>query len=129
MWGRLSRARTWTGCCRRGPPSPDDLLSESELVVAGPYGWGSETTLAQLRNPPKASARYLGYVAEEYLPGADGGALLTAYPSLYEGFGFPVAQSMAAGVAVLTSNSSCLPEVAGDEARSIRSTLKHQRNH
>jgi alpha-1,3-rhamnosyl/mannosyltransferase len=94
---------------------PDDLLPESELVVAGPYGWGSETTLARLRNPPKG-VRYLGYVSEEHLPGLTGGALLTAYPSLYEGFGFPVAQSMAAGVAVLTSNSSCLPEVAGDGA-------------
>jgi glycosyltransferase involved in cell wall biosynthesis len=60
--------------------------------------------------------RYLGYVAEEQLPGLTAGALATAYPSLYEGFGFPVAQSMAAGVAVLTSNSSCLPEVAGDGA-------------
>ena len=38
------------------------------------------------------------------------------YPSLYEGFGFPVAQAMAAGVAVLTSNNSCLPEIAGEGA-------------
>jgi glycosyltransferase involved in cell wall biosynthesis len=38
------------------------------------------------------------------------------YPSLYEGFGFPVAQAMAAGVAVLTSNTSCLPEVTAGGA-------------
>jgi glycosyltransferase involved in cell wall biosynthesis len=38
------------------------------------------------------------------------------YPSLYEGFGFPVAQSMAVGVPVITSNNSCLPEVAGPGA-------------
>ena len=38
------------------------------------------------------------------------GATVFVYPSLYEGFGFPVAQAMAAGVAVLTSNTSCLPE-------------------
>ena len=38
------------------------------------------------------------------------------YPSLYEGFGFPPAQAMAAGVPVLTSNNSCLPEVMGDAA-------------
>ena len=41
---------------------------------------------------------------------------MLAYPSLYEGFGFPVAQAMASGVAVMTSNLSSLPEVAGDAA-------------
>jgi alpha-1,3-rhamnosyl/mannosyltransferase len=39
-----------------------------------------------------------------------------AYPSLYEGFGFPVAQAMAAGVPVITSNISALPEIAGGAA-------------
>ena len=43
-------------------------------------------------------------------------AAVFAFPSLYEGFGFPVAQAMAAGVPVITSNVSSLPEVAGDAA-------------
>jgi len=38
------------------------------------------------------------------------------FPSLYEGFGFPVIEAMAAGVPVLTSNVSALPEVAGEDA-------------
>jgi len=38
------------------------------------------------------------------------------YPSLYEGFGFPVAQAMAAGVPVITSNVSSLPEITGGAA-------------
>jgi alpha-1,3-rhamnosyl/mannosyltransferase len=58
----------------------------------------------------------LGYVPESELPGLTAGATVLAYPSLYEGFGFPVAQAMAAGVPVITSNSSCLPEVAGEAA-------------
>jgi glycosyltransferase involved in cell wall biosynthesis len=41
---------------------------------------------------------------------------MLAYPSLYEGFGFPVLEGFAAGVPVLTSNVSSLPEVAGDAA-------------
>lgn len=94
---------------------PTGLTAEFELVVAGPYGWGAEDTLARLQSR-SPGLRYLGYVAEEYMPGLTGGAILAAYPSLYEGFGFPVAQAMAAGVPVLTSNTSCLPEVAGDGA-------------
>ncbi|HLX42816.1 MAG TPA: glycosyltransferase family 1 protein [Bryobacteraceae bacterium] len=83
-----------------------------ELVIAGPRGWGSETTFARIGS----EATYLGYVPEADLPGLVAGASVFVYPSLYEGFGFPVVQAMAAGVAVLTSNTSCLPEVTGDGA-------------
>ena len=55
-------------------------------------------------DPP--GVRYLGYVSEADLPGLFAGATLFVYPSLYEGFGFPVAQAMAAGVAVVTSGVS-----------------------
>jgi alpha-1,3-rhamnosyl/mannosyltransferase len=53
-------------------------------------------------------------VPEQELAGMTAGAELFVYPSVYEGFGFPVAQAMAAGVAVVTSNVSSLPEVVGD---------------
>jgi glycosyltransferase involved in cell wall biosynthesis len=57
--------------------------------------------------------RYLGYLPEDDLPGLMAGATAFIYPSLYEGFGFPVAQAMAASVPVITSNTSCLPEIVG----------------
>jgi alpha-1,3-rhamnosyl/mannosyltransferase len=57
--------------------------------------------------------RYLGYVPEAAMPGLTAGATAFVYPSLYEGFGFPVVQAMAAGVPVITSNGSALAEVAG----------------
>jgi glycosyltransferase involved in cell wall biosynthesis len=60
--------------------------------------------------------RRLGYVPEGDLPALTKGATVLAYPSLYEGFGFPVAQAMACGVPVLTSNVSSLPEVTGEAA-------------
>jgi glycosyltransferase involved in cell wall biosynthesis len=88
---------------------------EYELVVAGPLGWADSATIAQVRAASQG-ARYLGYVAERDLPGLTAGAAVLAYPSFYEGFGFPVAQAMAAGTAVLTSNVSSLPEIAGDGA-------------
>jgi glycosyltransferase involved in cell wall biosynthesis len=85
-----------------------------DLIIAGASGWAGEKTLARLAAKPRGgSVRYLGYVPEDELPGLTAGASAFVYPSLYEGFGFPVAQAMAAGVPVITSNTSCLPEVAG----------------
>jgi glycosyltransferase involved in cell wall biosynthesis len=94
---------------------PASLRDEFDLVVAGPAGWKSETTLARLRFNAD-NVHYLGYVPESEIPSLTAGASAFAYVSLYEGFGFPVAQAMAAGVPVVTSNTSCLPEVAGDAA-------------
>src|ERR1700733_2035184 len=91
------------------------LRSDFDLVIAGASGWAGEKTLARLAARP-AGVRYLGYVPENELPGLVAGATAFIYPSLYEGFGFPVAQAMAAGVPVITSNTSCLPEVAGGGA-------------
>jgi glycosyltransferase involved in cell wall biosynthesis len=91
------------------------LEDEFDLVIAGPGGWAAEKTLARLASPPRG-VRYLGYVKEEELPELTASASVFVYPSLYEGFGIPVAQAMAAGVPVITSNTSCLPEVAGEAA-------------
>ena len=89
--------------------------SDFDLVIAGASGWAGEKNLARLIAKPKG-VRYLGYVPEDELPGLTAGASAFVYPSLYEGFGFPVAQAMAAGVPVITSNTSCLPEVSGGGA-------------
>jgi alpha-1,3-rhamnosyl/mannosyltransferase len=87
------------------------LRDDFDLIVAGASGWAGAKTLARLRAQP-TGVRYLGYVPEDELPGLTAGASAFVYPSLYEGFGLPVAQAMAAGVPVITSNTSCLPEVA-----------------
>jgi alpha-1,3-rhamnosyl/mannosyltransferase len=90
---------------------PTHLQGEFELVLAGPIGWADSETTARVR-----AVRYLGYVPERDIAPLTAAATVFAYPSLYEGFGFPVAQAMAAGVPVITSNVSALPEVAGDAA-------------
>lgn len=59
---------------------------------------------------------FVGRVPEADLPGLYRGALAVVFPSLYEGFGLPVIESMACGTPVLTSNTTSLPEVAGDAA-------------
>lgn len=57
-----------------------------------------------------------GEVTEEDKPALYSGAAIFVYPSLYEGFGIPVLEAMACGTPVITSNTSSLPEVAGDAA-------------
>ena len=54
------------------------------------------------------------HVPERDLPGITAGATLFVYPSLYEGFGLPLGQAMAAGIPAVTSNVSSMPEVVGD---------------
>lgn len=87
------------------------LRDEFELRVAGPEGWGAGKTMSRLRSSA-GGVRYLGYVGEQELPSLTAGATVFVYPSLYEGFGFPVAQAMAARVPAITSNLSSLPEIA-----------------
>src|SRR5260370_33246635 len=88
------------------------LRNDFDLVIAGASGWSSGKTLARLASRPP-EVRYLGYVPEDELPGLTAGATAFVYPSLYESFRFPVAQAMAAGVPVITSNNSCLPHIPG----------------
>jgi glycosyltransferase involved in cell wall biosynthesis len=49
-------------------------------------------------------------------------AVMLVYPSLYEGFGLPVLEAMACGTPVVTSNTTSLPEVAGDAALTVDPT-------
>src|SRR5579883_133348 len=92
-----------------------NVKGDYDLVIAGASGWSSSNTMSRLASKP-AGVRYLGYVPEDELPGLTAGATAFVYPSLYEGFGLPLAQAMAAGVPAITSTTSCLPEVAGGGA-------------
>jgi glycosyltransferase involved in cell wall biosynthesis len=83
------------------------------LALVGPTGWDAAPILAAARDQ---GAQLLGRVSEDELRALYAGASAFAYPSLYEGFGLPVLEAMAAGAPVLTSNVSSLPEVAGDAA-------------
>jgi glycosyltransferase involved in cell wall biosynthesis len=57
-----------------------------------------------------------GYVDDETLANLYRNANVYVYPSVYEGFGLTIVEAMACGCPVITSNCSCLPEVAGDAA-------------
>jgi glycosyltransferase involved in cell wall biosynthesis len=91
-----------------------------QLVLAGaesPGMMGSariHQTIAELAL--SSSIVLPGRIPDEHLPGLYSQASLVVMPSLYEGFGFPVLEAMAAGTPVIASNTSSLPEVAGDAA-------------
>lgn len=98
----------------------------TRLVIAGgPVRWDPkaadrlEQAVAALPAPARARIVRTGYVNDKDKVALLSGATLLAYPSLYEGFGFPVLEAFAAGVPVLTSDVASLPEVAGDAAVAV----------
>ena len=90
---------------------------EHRFYLAGDLGWRSKELLRTLDSIPNRDRIVrLGYVAEEDLAALYSNADLFVYPSLYEGFGFPVIEAMACGTPVVTSNSSSLAEIADGAA-------------
>jgi glycosyltransferase involved in cell wall biosynthesis len=79
------------------------------LVLAGPKGWGPDL-------PETPGVLPIGWVGDETLPGLLAAAELFCYPSLYEGFGLPPLEAMAAGTPAIVGRYSAASEVLGDAA-------------
>jgi glycosyltransferase involved in cell wall biosynthesis len=94
-----------------------DRQPDVALVLAGPPGWGEDTLAAAIAaSPARERIVRTGWVTPLELASLLSGASLLAYPSLYEGFGFPPLQAMRAGVPVVATRAGSLPEVLGDGA-------------
>jgi glycosyltransferase involved in cell wall biosynthesis len=90
-----------------------------QLVLAGQTGWLADSLLAYIQELDPSvgeGIRLPGFVAAPDKAAVISGATALLYPSLYEGFGFPILEAQACGTPVLTTTSSSLPEVAGDAA-------------
>jgi glycosyltransferase involved in cell wall biosynthesis len=84
-------------------------LTGVPLVIAG----AADAALRALAGPGP-EIRFVGEVSEATKARLYGSASVFAYPSLYEGFGLPPLEAMSAGVPVVASDASSLPEVVGD---------------
>jgi len=89
----------------------------TKLIFVGPKGKDNQQIFDRISELGICNRfQYLGTVSEEDLACLYKSARIFCFPSLYEGFGMPVAEAMACGCPVITSNTSSLPEVAGDAA-------------
>jgi alpha-1,3-rhamnosyl/mannosyltransferase len=98
-----------------------DAVAEADervrLVIAGAPGWGHDELDAAVRRARHGDrVARLGYVDPATRDGLLRGAAVFAFPSLYEGFGFPPLEAMAAGVPVVATRAGAVPEVLGDAA-------------
>ncbi|HET7087915.1 MAG TPA: glycosyltransferase family 1 protein [Anaerolineae bacterium] len=91
--------------------------TQSRLVIAGKKGWLYDDLFRQVeRFGLGHRVIFTGYVPDEDKSALLSGATALVFPSLYEGFGFPVPEAMACGTPVICSSTSSLPETAGDAA-------------
>ena len=91
-----------------------------ELVIAVVNH--SNPAYAQMSKPLGERFRLLGFVSDEALHALYAAAQVVWYPSRYEGFGLPIVEAMACGAPVVGSNSSSIPEIAGDAAVLVPAT-------
>ena len=102
-----------------------DVLAEREselrLVLVGPQGWGS-SALDQALESMRHRERVIqtGFVSDDILSALIRGARALAYPSIYEGFGFPPLSAMAAGVPVVATKAGSLDEILGGAALMVQ---------
>ena len=90
-----------------------------ELVLAGSLGWRSGPILdeiARLDLPIRQRVNLTGFVEDVDKAALISGSTALLYPSLYEGFGFPLLEGQTCGTPVMAANTSSLPEIAGGAA-------------
>jgi glycosyltransferase involved in cell wall biosynthesis len=95
-----------------------DTKEHYPLILVGFKGWKNREIMQEIEKEKK-HIRYLGYLCDEELAHIYNLATLFIFPSFYEGFGIPPLEAMACATAVISSNTSSLPEACGDAAEYI----------
>jgi glycosyltransferase involved in cell wall biosynthesis len=91
--------------------------SNMKLVIVGRFAWKYDEVIDMKEEMPfKEDVKWVGYMNVEELSKVTGGAYALVYPSLFEGFGIPILEALECDVPGVVSNTSSMPEVAGDAA-------------
>lgn len=92
-------------------------LKSARLIIAGGGGHGADESMEFVRREGLGDrVRFTGYLEQPLLDALYAEAAALLFPSLEEGFGLPVLEAMVRGLPVIASNTSSIPEVAGDAA-------------
>lgn len=95
----------------------------TKLLIGGRRGWQTEEVQKAYDQALfKKDIVFLGYLNEQVLPDLVASAIALVYVSLFEGFGVPLLEAMHAEVPIITSNTSSMPEVAGEAAIKVTPT-------
>lgn len=96
---------------------PDGVVNEFDLVIGGRARSDMVNLTERLAaRRTRGDVKWIQYVPDDDLPALMQSATALVFPSLYEGFGLPVLEAFASRTPVITSNTTSLPEVAGDAA-------------
>jgi len=115
--GRLEERKNICGIIEAFEILKEKYNLPHRLILAGKFGFGADVIKSKIANSKyKADIVLTGYVSEEEKWELLKSAEVFLFPSFYEGFGLPILEAQSAGVPVVTSNISSMPEVAGSGA-------------
>jgi glycosyltransferase involved in cell wall biosynthesis len=113
--GRIERKKNIEGILEAYKILKEKFQILHQLVLAGSPGYGYQKIKTIIHNS-KFIIHESGYISEAEKRRLLSNADIFLFPSFYEGFGLPVLEAQSADVPVVTSNNSCLPEIAGEGA-------------
>jgi glycosyltransferase involved in cell wall biosynthesis len=112
--GTIEPRKNITGIIDAFEKCYSSLKDPYTLVIAGADGWKNKDIYQRIAaSPIGEKIKIIGYIPPEEKYSLYSKSDIFIYPSFYEGFGFPVLEAMSAGVPVITSNRSSLPEIGG----------------
>lgn len=96
---------------------PLEIKEQNQLIIIGQNGWNTDELMNKLTYLEESGhGKWINYIPEDDMLALFQSAISLVYPSLYEGFGLPIIEAFASSCPVISSNTTSIPEVAGDAA-------------